>query len=294
VVGSTFLAELVTAEWTMSNDAEAGRKLRRAIEEYAVRQVGGRRLNVLEAVLECFVPDQASQDEVRSLLIDLVFRFVLAAGRMHFESEGPSTPDDRLEQFLIKHTRLTGDAQVNFRRRLKQAILTAQAESPKTERRDRVLSKQQQYYCYLCGERVTPEDEQVDHVWPQNAGGGTSGDNLRKAHAACQILKHDLAVPGDAAMGRFAYHANLPRQLNERARPHWEDTGLNANNFTILLDDVRSSALRVALILQQEGRCHFCKQEFRVSGPIRLLRLEEELPWWPPNTVLSCATCAGV
>src|SRR5206468_3305544 len=122
--------------------------------------------------------------------------------------------------------------------------------------------------------------------------GGTSGDNLQKTHAACQVLKHDLAVPGDAAMGRFAYHGGLPRQLTERARAHWDEPAVDADTFTQLLDDVRASGLRVALILQQEGKCHLCKKEFRSVGPMHLMRLEEDLPWWPPNTVLCCVACA--
>ena len=54
----------------MSHDPEAGRKLREAIETYAMNQVIGRDLDTLDAVLECFVPDDESQREVRSLLIE--------------------------------------------------------------------------------------------------------------------------------------------------------------------------------------------------------------------------------
>src|SRR5205823_4568000 len=131
--------------------------------------------------------------------------------------------DERLDRFLARYTRLTGVTLTNFRKRLKQAVLTADAERPKSERKERILLKQQHHFCYLCGERVRDGDEHLDHVWPQNAGGGTSGDNLQKTHAACQVLKHDLAVPGDAAMGRFAYHGGLPRQLTDRARAHWDE-----------------------------------------------------------------------
>lgn len=277
----------------MSHDPEAGRKLRAAVEGSAAEQLTGQKLSNLEAVLHCFVPDEESQAEVRALLIDLVFRYVLAAGRMHFAAGPEGEADERLDRFLTRYTRLTGETRTNFRRKLKQAILTATAERPKSERRDRILSKQQKYFCYLCGEPVREGDEQLDHVWPQNAGGGTSGGNLLKTHTACQVLKHDLAVPGDAAMGRFAYHGRPPRQLAEKAIPHWGGPLPDEAGFTQLLDDVRASGLRVALLLQQGGMCHRCGKEFRSAGPTRLVRLEEDLPWWPPNTVLCCVSCVG-
>lgn len=276
----------------MSNDADAGRKLRSAIEEYALKQSSARNPKLLEAVLDCFVPDKECQLEIQSLLIDLVFRYIFAGGRLHYNLEEPENLDERLDKFLTLHTRLTDELRVGFRRRLKQAILTAEGERPKSERKDRLLDKQRHFYCYLCGERVTEAEEQVDHIWPHNAGGGTSGDNLRKAHTACEVLKHDLAVPGDASMGRFAYHAGLPRQIAERARSHWDEGGIDASSFTTLLDDIRASSLRVALILQQDGRCYYCKEEFRIAGPLELIRIEDDLPWWPPNTILSCIPCA--
>lgn len=92
----------------MSHDPEAGRKLREAVETYATNQATGRRLSLLEAVLDCFVPDDQSQSELRSLLIDLVFRYLLAAGRMHYASGPEETADERLDQFLTRYTRLTG------------------------------------------------------------------------------------------------------------------------------------------------------------------------------------------
>ena len=52
-----------------------------------------------------------------------------------------------------------------------------------------------------------------------------------------------------------------------------------------------ASGLRTALIIKQEGKCHFCDKEFRKVGPLRLVRLEQELPWWPPNVVGGCLEC---
>jgi len=278
----------------LSNDPEAGRKLRQAIERYALEQVGSGRMTVLDAVLDCFVPDEEAQLELRSLVIDIVFRYLFAAARMQLEAagEGQDTFDDRMDRFLSRHTRLTDQTLANFRKILKQAALTAEADRPSTERRERVRRKQQDYFCYLCGEAITDADEQLDHIWPRSAGGGTGKDNLRRAHAACQILKHDMALPADAAIGRFAYHGTLPRQLRDRARRHWEEPATDLDAFVCLLDDVRASGLRVALILQQGAKCYFCKAEFRSSGRVGLVRLERDLPWWPPNTVVSCETCS--
>ena len=92
----------------MTHDPEAGRKLRVAIETYAMKQVSGRDVDVLNAVLECFVPEEECQKEVRSLLIDMVFRYLLAAGRLHATSDETGTVDERLDRFLTRHTRLTG------------------------------------------------------------------------------------------------------------------------------------------------------------------------------------------
>jgi 5-methylcytosine-specific restriction endonuclease McrA len=278
----------------VASDPEAGRKLRAAIERYAEEQTNLRSMHPLDAVLECFVPEEVAQREVRSLLIDLVFRYLMAAARMQIEdaAEHGASVDDHLDRFLNRHTRLTGQTSVNFRRILKQAVLTAKAERPKTERRDRLAQKQQHYFCYLCGRPITDDDEQLDHLWPHSAGGGTSRENLLRAHAACQILKQDIAMPGDAAVGRFAYHRHLPRQLAAPALRHWEEPASSIDDFVRLLDDVRASGLRVALILRQRGKCHFCQAEFRTAGPLKLVRLERDLPWWPPNTVASCEPCS--
>jgi hypothetical protein len=253
----------------VSSDPEAGRKLREAVVEAAEREVGSRRLSALDAVLYCFVPDDEAVEQVRSFLVDLVFRFLFAAAAMRFQqAEGdPDVFDQLVDQFLTRYTRLTEQNLANFRRVLKQAILTANAPRPKSERRDRLLDKQARYNCYLCGGPIEEGEDQLDHRWPRSAGGGTGKSNLFRAHAACQLLKHDLAVPGDAPVGRFAFGGNLPRFLRDQAGPLWTAPVADETAFVALMDDLRSAALRVALILRQEGKCFLCQGEFDIADP---------------------------
>jgi hypothetical protein len=242
----------------------------------------------------CFVPDDKASEQIESFLIDLVFRYLFAAASMRFQqAEGdPDVLDGLLDHFLKRYTRLAEQNLANFRRVLKQAVLTANSPPPKSERRDRLLEKQGRFHCYLCGLTIEEGEDELDHRWPRSAGGGTGKSNLFRAHAACQVLKHDLAVPGDAAVGRFAFGGKLPRLLQERAGPLWEEPASNEAAFTALMDDIRSATLRVALVLRQDGRCFRCEADFREAGAARLVRLEEEHPWWMPNTVVCCEACA--
>lgn len=279
----------------MSSDPEAGRKLREAVERYATREGVTRRTpSVLDAVLYCFVPDDQAVEALQSLLIDLVFRYLFAAASARFDESGrlDAQFERLLDDFLARYTRLTDQNRDNFRRILKQAVLTSHAPRPKSEVRDRYLQKRRRYRCYLCGEDVSEEDERLDHVWPCSAGGGTGQSNLWRSHTPCQAVKQDLAVPADAPLGRFAFGGPLPRYLTSGPDPWWERTITTEQEFVTFLDDVRAAVCRVALVIRQRGRCAECATEFRSTNGTNLRRLESDLPWWLPNTVVVCDRCA--
>jgi 5-methylcytosine-specific restriction endonuclease McrA len=279
----------------MSSDPEAGRKLRNAIEDYAQRQdlTGASQASDLEAVLACFVPEPDAADELRSLVVDCVFRYLFASAKQIYEeTEGnDNLLDTELENFLKRKTRLTGDNVGHFRRYLKQAILTSKAKRPKSEVRTRLLSKQRNRYCYICGtEIVPPAIERLDHVWPYSAGGGTSKGNLLRAHPECESAKADLAVPGDAAIGRFAF-TSLPQKLEDRADPWWPRSIGTDEEFLELSDDIRAAQLRIALLHRQGFKCHRCDTALSEAGEAVLERKNCDEPWWFPNTVVVCSTC---
>lgn len=281
----------------MSSDPEAGRKLRLAIEEYAKKQIASSRevRTSLDAVLQCFVPGIEEERQLHSLVIDLVFRYVLAAASKAYqdaEDDGPQF-DDALRVFLTKRTRLTEQHRDNFQRILKQAVLTSRAESPKSEVRNRLLRKQISNNCYLCGKGIDASDESLDHVWPQSAGGGTGKSNLFRIHAACGTLKGDLAVPGDAPMGRFAYGSNVPRQFSGTPEIPWGRTLANPQQVVTFLDDIRGATLRLAMIIRQDSKCAECKRDFRQASGTNVRKVEDELPWWFLNAQIVCDDCVA-
>lgn len=279
----------------MSSDPEAGRKLREAVERYALKQAGTSFRKTIDAVLHCFVTDERAVGALHGIVIDMVFRYLFAAASAchdRAEAEGLEF-DDLLDEFLSGHTHLTENNAENFRKILKAAVLTSKADRPKSEVRRRLLEKQRRHRCYLCAEEILSDEERLDHVWPQSAGGGTGQSNLWRTHAVCQAAKHDLAVPADAPVGRFAYSGNLPRCLHERAEGWWGRSINDEQAFVTLLDDIRASAWRIALVLRQGGKCHECGGDFREIQGTNLRRLEQGLPWWFPNAVIVCDACGG-
>ena len=279
----------------MSYDPNAGSKLRKAIEDYASRQdlAGVRQASELDAVLACFVPDQEAATQLQSLVVDCVFRYLFAAARQIYKATEGRAPsfDEELDRFLKRKTRLTGDNVTRFRRYLKQAVLTSHARRPKSELRNRLLAKQRNRYCYICGIEIQPpNNEKLDHVWPYSAGGGTGRDNLLRAHPECEAAKADLALSGDAAVGRFAF-ANLPQKLEDRADPWWPRKIGTDEEFLELFDDIRAAQLRVALLRRQDFRCHRCNAQLSEAGEATLERKNDDEPWWFPNTIVVCSTC---
>jgi len=280
----------------MSSDPEAGKKLREAIVDYAQRQDPSSlsQTSPFDAVLECFVPDQESADQLRSLMVDCVFRYLFSAARLiHEYTEGRDDLfNERLEHFLKRKTRLSGDHVSHFRRYLKQAVLTSLAARPKNEVRTRLLAKQRNNYCYICGATIhPPESERLDHVWPVSAGGGAGKTNLLRAHAECEAAKGDLAVSGDAAVGRFAF-TRLPQKLEQPPAPWWPRKIGTHEEFTEYSDDIRAAQLRVALLRRQDFKCFQCDAELREVGEATLQRRDTEEPWWFPNTIVVCNVCS--
>jgi len=280
----------------MSSDPEAGSKLRKAIEEYALKEdfSGFAQKSDVDAVLACFLPDPGQADQLRSVIVDGVFRYLFATASQIFDRvEGDDDLfNQALDQFLHRKTRLTGGNVAHFRRYLKQAVLTSRMERPKSEVRERLLRKQRNSYCYLCGTPIGPhEDERLDHVWPVSAGGGTGKANLLRAHAQCEAAKADLAVVGDAAVGRFAF-TTLPRQLEHRSETWWPREIATSEQFNRYVDDYRAAQLRVALLRRQDFRCYHCRTELREAGEVTLERKDSEEPWWFPNTIAVCTRCS--
>src|SRR5262249_22631449 len=143
------------------------------------------------------------------------------------------------------------------------------------------------------GEDVPEADERLDHVWPYTAGGGTGQSNLRRSHTPCQAVKQDLAVTADAPIGRFVYGGHLPRSLRDETDPWGGRTIKTEQEFVTFMDDVRAAVCRVALVMRQEGKCSECGKEFRSVQGTNLRRIEDDLPWWLPNTVVVCDACEG-
>lgn len=281
----------------MSHDPEAGRKLRTAIEEYSQRQDLSRftQPTALDAVLACFVPEEATANQIRSLTIDLVFRYLFAAARnIYDEVQGNADLfNQHLEHYLKRRTRLTPDNVLYFQKHLKQAVLTSVAERPKNEVRDKLLRKQRDKHCYICGTAIQgTDDERLDHVWPHSAGGGTGRSNLLRAHAECEAAKGDLATPGDAPVGRFAYHT-LPRRLATRCERWWPHTIDTDDAFHKYVDDLRSAQLRVAVLRRQDFKCYLCEGDLRDGGEATLSRRDNDEPWWFPNTIAVCGKCTS-
>ncbi len=279
----------------MTHDPDAGRKMRDAIEEYASRQEASAvgQASHLDAVLACFVPDHDSAMQLQKLVVDSVFRYLFAAGRQLYDSTGGNDAlfDNALEHFLKLKTRLTGDSVRHFRRYVKQAVLTSLGPRPKREVRERMMRKQENKKCYICGATfVSARDGILDHVWPHSAGGGTGKSNLRRAHEECEAAKADLALCADASVGRFAF-INLPRQLQDRAEPWWPRTIDSSDSFRTFADGIRASQMRIALLRRQDFKCYRCFIDLSDAGEAIVERRNDDEPWWFPNTIIVCITC---
>lgn len=51
------------------------------------------------------------------------------------------------------------------------------------------LFERDNYTCFYCGEKVTPENSTLDHLFPQWKGGDHSKDNLKTACLICNSIK---------------------------------------------------------------------------------------------------------
>lgn len=288
----------------MSHDADAGRKLRESLSDYAKKEFADQHwLPQTQAVLDCFVPDEESARIVAGIVEDCIFRYLLAAGQMMFDDCGghSDTLDDLLDMFLKRKTRLTGRNVTHFRQVLKRAILTKNSDRPKNEVITRIRKKQNRFYCYICGNAILSNDkaigephtenEHMDHVWPHSAGGGSSNDNLRRAHPECDSIKADIAVCGDTALARFAF-THLTDALSCRPRQWWPHTLETAADFNSLTDAIRAAQLRIAILRRQDFSCSRCGNEFRERGEVILRRRNDDEPWWFPNTHAICSVCS--
>ncbi len=279
----------------MAHDPDAGKNLRLAIPKYASNEFldGFDQTGEVVAVLNCFIPDETSSSTLQSILTDCVYRYLLATGKsIHSKCEGKNF-EGRLDDFLRSKTRLTGKNLTNFRDILRAAVLATMQTRPDKKKRRNILSKQVDNRCYICGREIDKGQEKLDHVWPLNAGGG-NGTNLRKAHAVCEETTRDLAVCGDAPLGRFAFSKNLPRHLSNPPNDgHWWPRTLSeVEDFIAYADDLRATQLRFAILRRQDFKCLRCEKEIREIGEGVLSKREKEEPWWFPNTEFICNPCS--
>ena len=214
----------------MTSDPRSGHKLRLSIDDLA-QKYSQDRIGKGAAILNAFLTDETAAEIVQDLIGDVIFRYLLASA-VQIRSESSSVSfGDSLDKFILKKTRLTGDLAKRLRQNLKQAVLASEEKRPKTERKNRLKEKQKNKNCYLCSGSMD-EEPILDHVWPRSAGGGNGKSNLRTAHAFCEAVKADLAVCGDAPIGRFAFNA-LPRTLSGTQMSWWPSKVNDDNEFQV-------------------------------------------------------------
>jgi 5-methylcytosine-specific restriction endonuclease McrA len=272
----------------VTSDPKAGQKLRASIDSLATeysRTTAGKGA----ALVDAFLPDEMAAEMIQDIMGDVIFRFLLASATYIRSISSSESFDASLDRFILKKTRLTGDLAKRLRQNLKQAVFASEEERPKNERRSRMKNKQQSRNCYLCSGAID-DDAILDHVWPRSAGGGNGKSNLRIAHAFCEAVKADFAVSGDAPIGRFAFQS-LPRTLMDE-KPKWWPLSISTDiEFRSLLDDVRGSQLKLAVLSRQEFQCHKCGKPFFNSKAISVVRRNHDEPWWFANVVAVCEEC---
>lgn len=272
----------------MTSDPLSGQKLRLSIntlaQEYSQTQ-GGKAAEIIDT----FLTDENAVSIVEDLIGDVIFRFLIASAKQIRTNNKSQTFDAALERFVSTKTRLTGDLARRLRQNLKQAVLASEEARPKSERRNQLKKKQKNKNCYLCGGRID-EDPILDHVWPRSAGGGTGKSNLRVAHQFCEAIKADYAVCGDAPIGRFAFEA-LPRTLAGTTPTWWPSPVDNEEEFKTLIDDIRGSQLKIAVLGRQQFQCHACEIAFQDATNCSIIRRNDDEPWWFANVVAICDNC---
>lgn len=272
----------------MTSDPKAGHKLRLSIDELA-NEYSQSDSGKSAALVDAFLPDETTAEIVQDLIGDTIFRFLLASAIQVRSNCNSKTFDESLDRFIASKTRLTGDLAKRLRQNLKQAVLASEEERPKNERRTRMKSKQQNKNCYLCSGTID-EEPILDHIWPRSAGGGNGKSNLRIAHRFCEAVKADYAVCADAPVGRFAFNS-LPRTLQNVQPRWWPLTVANDLEFRALLDDMRGSQLKIAVLGRQEFQCFKCEKPFFDSNNCSITRRNEDEPWWFANVVAICDDC---
>ena len=273
----------------MTADPQSGRKLRSSIDKLAL-EYSDTNSGLVAALVDTFLTDEDSAAIVQNIIGDIVFRFLLASAKKIRSECTASNFDDELDRFIVRKTRLSGAMAINLRKYLKLAVLASEEERPKSERKDRIKKKQKLKNCYLCSKAI--DDELVlDHVWPRSAGGGNGKSNLRIAHASCEAVKADIALSGDVAVGRFAF-VSLPRTLgDDRQESWWPINVASDDDFRSLLDDIRGTQMKIALLGRQAFRCFRCEKPFQDSESCTVAKRNHDEPWWFPNVVALCDNC---
>lgn len=279
----------------MTHDPAAGKKLRDVVTELGDTNSDE---TSIDAIVARFFPDTDINSRMVEIVFDLVFRYFLLIGSDVYESLRDESGnvntrafDEVMDRFIQRNTKLEEDQRRRLRQNVKQAVLASTSIRPKRRTREKLLNRQRDRLCYLCGLEICSDQDQVlDHRWPLSAGGGTGSANLYRAHKHCEEIKADIAFATDTAFGRIAYR-ELPRLLEEPANAETLTAMHNADNATTYLDDVRSAQMRVGVLQRQNHACRRCKQEFRDVGKAVLTKRDETEPWWFNNIEAVCEPC---
>ena len=63
------------------------------------------------------------------------------------------------------------------------------------------------------------------------------------------------------------------------------------NEFRSLVDDIRGSQLKIAILGRQDFLCHDCDKPFSESNRCILVRRNADEPWWFANVIAICDDC---
>jgi 5-methylcytosine-specific restriction endonuclease McrA len=215
-----------------------------------------------------FLPNEEDQQVLLTVSMDYIFRLFFMSAVAEFPDEQSLRPEN-IKKHLKKTTNIRDDDIDRIQQLLKSMLTNRYTKRPKSERKNKI--RESHLNCYICGAIIDDEEIEVDHVWPHSLGGGNSGDNLKKAHAACAAIKSDSATSGDALHGSSVYTGH-PTGLDDH--PHqlslWPNTIENKNDLNKFNKNLISSSLRMAVIMKQQFKCYSCEQEFLIAGEVTI------------------------
>lgn len=148
---------------------------------------------------------QRLEAEQRRALIAVLDDLVPATSAAWME---PPTVDERIA--TLRRWKKSDDK--NYRNDAKRRARKAGTETSERISRSEIIARDKST-CHLCGKKCKRDKIHLDHVVPLAKGGTHTADNLRVAHAHCNMLKADLVLselPGYTAK----------RNARQRKRTH--------------------------------------------------------------------------